>query len=231
MIESDNAYVQSYLHLSSPRFELASRAARSVLLELDNPSPPIPFENYVYRRKWKIIEDELYGPDGYMVKISQNNKLRFVIFLATDADLNSLFDEQTIRRRQYFTAAHELGHILLHGNFLLNSRNHLNAIPEDVNNIMEIEAHWFASRLLMPDYIFETIADLIPECLAEKCRVNLTPAQKRLKNLNPSIRSRLFKAAHLNMWPSHLRDKAQFICPQCGFFHNEEFPELSGQFI
>lgn len=178
-------------NLTAPRFKLANRAAQSVLKELGNPEPPIDIERYLAARKWRIHYEELEGPDGYMVKLVKGEKTRYVIFLATDSDPASQYDEQTVLRRRLFTKAHELGHILLHGRFLLNSHDDMNAIPEDIAGIMEIEAHWFASRLLMPNYLFKNAADLLPDRLSEKCNVNITAAVKRIRTLSPGIRDSL----------------------------------------
>lgn len=178
-------------NLTAPRFKLANRAAQSVLKELGNPEPPIDIERYLAARKWRIQYEELEGPDGYMVKLVKGEKTRYIIFLATDSDPDSQYDEQTVLRRRLFTKAHELGHILLHGRFLLNSHEDMNAIPEDIAGIMEIEAHWFASRLLMPNYLFKNAADLLPDRLSEKCNVNITAAVKRIRSLSPGIRHSL----------------------------------------
>ncbi|WP_156926747.1 ImmA/IrrE family metallo-endopeptidase [Cohnella panacarvi] len=63
-----------------------------------------------------------------------------------------------MRRRQNFTRAHELGHILLHGQFDLNSPSDMTLIDERTAAIMEREANMFASRLLMPTYIFRKVS-------------------------------------------------------------------------
>lgn len=138
-----------------------------------------------------------------MAKVEKNGKTKFLIYLATDPDPDLPYSETTINRRQFFTKAHELGHILLHGRFVLNSQYDMDALPKEIADIMEVEAHWFASRLLMPNYVFRTINDLIPDLLAEKCGVNLTPASKRLKNLEANIRESILHGARLDKWPRH----------------------------
>ncbi|QMV43714.1 ImmA/IrrE family metallo-endopeptidase [Cohnella cholangitidis] len=186
-------------NLTAPRFRLVNRVAQSVLAELGYPPPPIRIEKYLEQRKWKIRYEELEGPDGYMVKLIKGNKCRYIIFLATDIDIK--YDEQTMRRRQLFTKVHELGHILLHGQFLLNSHSDMSAIPDYVAGIMEVEAHWFASRVLMPNYIFNSVADLSAQHLSDKCDVNITAANKRINNLAPNIRDSLISSARLDEWP------------------------------
>ncbi|WP_212960725.1 ImmA/IrrE family metallo-endopeptidase [Cohnella xylanilytica] len=146
-----------------------------------------------------------------MAKVQKNGKTKFLVYLAIDPDPDLPYSETTIKRRQYFTLAHEIGHILLHGRFVLNTWDNMNAIPEAVASIMEVEAHWFASRLLMPNYVFRTLNDLIPDLLAEKCGVNLTPATKRLKNLESNIRLSILYGARLDKWPRHTENYALSI--------------------
>lgn len=60
-------------------------------------------------------------------------------------------------RRQRFTAAHELGHLLLHkGTLLVDSSVRVNfrdAVSSQATDDEEMEANAFASALLMPDKI------------------------------------------------------------------------------
>jgi len=182
-----------------------------------------------------------------MKNINRKGRTRFAIFLATDMDPESAYDEETIRRRQFFTLAHELGHILLHGRFLLNSQENMSRIPENVAGIMEVEAHWFAGQLLMPNYVFRSIVDLIPDQLADKCGVNVTPALKRLRNLEQNIKTSLIQSARLDKWPKFMglsipgvpvqatkletwssfaeaaaSSEILYICTKCGLLHNED---------
>jgi len=196
-----------------------------------------------------------------MVKLIRGSKTKFVIYLASDPDPDSPYDEQTIKRRQYFTLAHELGHILLHGRYLLNSHANMQIIPDEVAGIMEVEAHWFASRLLMPNYVFRSIVDLIPDQLADKCDVNITPATKRLRNLEGNIKTSILQGARLDKWPKlehfdipnyprerHLETWSSFeevaatsnmvyICGKCSLIHTERIimgkycEECDGQLV
>lgn len=140
----------------------------------------------MHQQGWKLDYDELFGPEGYMMKFVIKHKVFFGIYIATDLNISGIQTEQ-VRRSQYWTLAHETGHILLHGGFILNSSLDENdQIDEQTKGILEVEAHWFAARLLMPDYIFRNYWDLEPQRLAEKCQVNITPAQKRIEGLSPS---------------------------------------------
>ncbi|SFB62742.1 protein of unknown function [Cohnella sp. OV330] len=232
--------------LLHPRFTLAARSAQAVLRELGNPEPPINIEPYLKKMKWRLKYEELHGPDGYMIKLVKGGKVRYTIYLATDSDPDSPYDVETIQKRQFFTAVHELGHILLHGNFLLNSHESMNAIPEELAGILEVEAHWFASKLLMPNYVFRQPSDLIPEILAKKCGVNITPAIKRLSKLDNNIRESLTTSFRLDKYeklPTWIDDphsiycaslkwdsihqalnaskRRRYICPKCGLFHGD----------
>ncbi|CAM3684766.1 ImmA/IrrE family metallo-endopeptidase [Marinicrinis lubricantis] len=211
-----------------------------MLRELGNPQPPIPIDAYIQSHNWEIRREELFGPDGYMLKISKKKRSKFFIFLATDPDPEATYNEDIIQKRQFFTLAHELGHILLHGQYLVNSQ----AIPASMNSVMEVEANWFASRLLMPNYVFQHVVDLVPEELAAKCGVNKSAAEIRLNHLSPNMRDSLIQSVRLHKWPLHspleydpndvhfydhwnnmeeVLQESQLlvICKRCGLLHNE----------
>lgn len=178
------------IRLGSPRFELAQRYANKVLVALGRPKPPIPIINYVKLMKWKVDYIDLFGPEGLAAKFNIKGKTRFGIFIATDIDEG--MSTSQIERCQNWTLAHEIGHILLHSHFILNSSLfHGEEIDENTKGVLEVEAHWFASRLLMPDYIFTDRWDLDPQRLSEKCNVNLIPAQKRIDGLTLAHRREL----------------------------------------
>lgn len=140
--------------------------------------------------KWKIDYIPMFGPDGMAAKFNIKGKTRFGIFIASDLDEG--MTQTQIVRCQYWTLAHEIGHILLHGHFILNSSLFQDEeIDETTKGVLEVEAHWFASRLLMPDYLFQDYYDLDPQRLSEKCQVNLEPARRRIDGLNPAFRKML----------------------------------------
>lgn len=125
-----------------------------------------------------------------MMKFRVKGQTKFGIYIATDLEDTGLTPLQ-IERCQYWTLAHEIGHILLHGQFMLNSMNEDDELDEHINGVLEVEAHWFASRVLMPDYLIQDAWDLDPRKLAEKCQVNIYPAQKRIEGLNPPFKRML----------------------------------------
>lgn len=169
--------------LLKPRFRHIQNQANLMLLNMGKPMPPMPLADYAKCQKWKIVYEELLGPDGYMLKYNVKGKVRYGIYIATDHNLSGTITPQ-IERTQYWTLAHEIGHIILHGDFILNSNFDECEIDGTTKTVLEVEAHWFAARLLMPDYVFQDYWDLVPERLAEKCFVNLTPAQKRISSLS-----------------------------------------------
>lgn len=98
-------------------------------------------------------------------------------------------------RRQRFSIAHEIGHLILHSN-----NEHLNVDryekqlftrADGVRNLDEMEANEFAAILLMPedlltkdfDILFENGPDNIISGLADKYQVSEAALTIRLKNL------------------------------------------------
>ncbi|CAI6072634.1 ImmA/IrrE family metallo-endopeptidase [Cohnella sp. JJ-181] len=229
----------------SPRFQYAKIAAQSVLVELGNPEPPIDLHPYFKKRGWIVSYEDMGDVDGMTVKVLRPGGVRFVAYISTGD--TSVYGGEIIRRRQRFTLGHELGHILMHGKYLLDSEQIPFALPSHVAANMEVEAHWFSSMVLMPNYVFRGITDLLPEQLADRCGVNLTPARKRLRNLSPSIRESLIQSARLDRWPKYddedyerceyirdrrldtwdsfeqafSRSKMVYICPSCSLIHTE----------
>jgi Zn-dependent peptidase ImmA (M78 family) len=74
---------------------------------------------------------------------------------------------QTSRRRQRFTVAHELGHLLMHEGrpltvdqavLRIDLRNEVSSMATD---LQEIEANTFAATLLMPDEIVSDYATIL----------------------------------------------------------------------
>lgn len=175
--------------LHKPRFELAQRHARMTLAVLHHPKPPVPLIDFVKLNNWKVVYTELFGPDGYMTKSKVRGKNRFGIYIATDLD--SQLTPLQVERCQFWTLAHEIGHILLHGEYILNSLRDEDTLDQELQGILEVEAHWFASRLLIPDYVFIDALDLNPLYLADKCLVNFSAAQKRIDGLNPAFRRQI----------------------------------------
>jgi len=172
-----------------PRFAMANAKAAELLRSIGNPNPPIPLDRLCDLNGWKVVHTELFGSDGQLMKVPHAGSNHFVIFIASDMEMSE-YNEEVIRRRQYYTLAHEIGHIIMHADFELESAHSFH-LPQRIKDIMEVEANWLASRLLMPDYVFSSIEDLDALYLAEKCQVNFSAAQKRISGLNDRIRDRI----------------------------------------
>ncbi|MFX3631893.1 MAG: ImmA/IrrE family metallo-endopeptidase [Candidatus Pristimantibacillus sp.] len=172
-----------------PNFKRANKYADDLLRSLNFPKAPIELSDLTLKYNWKVVYEELYGADGYSAKIKlPSGDVGFVIFVASDMD-GEKYSLETIICRQRFTIAHEIGHILLHSHIDWDN------IDEAYAAVLEVEAHWFASRLLMPEYIFDHIADLDPEKLAEKCKVNFSAANKRIEKLSDKTKKTLIAQA------------------------------------
>ncbi|CDN45194.1 hypothetical protein BN871_GR_00110 [Paenibacillus sp. P22] len=170
---------------SRPDFKRANIMAEQILRELNNPEPSIDPFFIATKFGWKVIFEPLYGPDAYTAKDVRKGKSRYIIFIADDAARGHSPLKQ--RRRQRYTLAHEIGHIMLHSEYDWASSSD---IPE-FGRKLEVEAHWFASRLLMPDYGFQNVMDLTVKAVTEKFDVNISAARKRLEKLDERIRNNL----------------------------------------
>lgn len=159
--------------------------AEQILRELNDPEPAIDPFFIAARFGWKVMYESLYGPDAYTAKDVRRGNSRHIIFIADDAARGHSPLKQ--RRRQRYTLAHEIGHILLHSEFDWASSSD---IPE-FGQKLEVEAHWFASRLLMPNYGFKSVMDLTVKAVMEKFDVNISAARKRLEKLDERIRDSL----------------------------------------
>ena len=155
----------------------------------DYPTAPVDVEGIARAMNFKLYYDALHGPAGLTYRKLVKSTWRYAIFIASD--MNSVkYTTQQIKFRQRYTIAHEIGHILLH--------NHLddwNNVTDEQDAILEVEANWFASRLLMPNYCFSSIQDMDPEQLSLKCQVNYQAAQKRLNYLDKHISNALIRQA------------------------------------
>lgn len=82
--------------------------------------------------------------------------------------------------RQRFTAAHELGHILLGhvGKYRLVNRE-----PSRGDNPIEQEANVFASRILAPACVLWALDARTPEQIAALCRISLQAAAFRAERM------------------------------------------------
>lgn len=116
------------------------------------------------------------------------------------------------RARQRFTAAHELGHILLGhaGQFDLVNRD-----PSETDNPIEHEANVFASRLLAPACVLWALDAHTPDEIADLCQISHQAAAFRAERMELLYRrgkfltSPLERAVYQQFTPYIQRVKAQ----------------------
>ena len=91
-----------------------------------------------------------------------------------------LVSDQVPPARQRFTAAHELGHIMLGhvGKYQLVNRE-----PDPKDNPIERAANVFASRLLAPACVLWGCGARTPEEIARLCGISLQAAQFRAERM------------------------------------------------
>ncbi|MGK9250867.1 ImmA/IrrE family metallo-endopeptidase [Paenibacillus humicus] len=164
--------------------------ANEFLRELGN--PPLPIDPYwiALEKGWKVEYAFCGEADGLTCKVMKKSGPRYAIFINDRPNLS--YPEDTIYRRDRWTLAHEIAHIIMHPHHEWN-----NIAESELKNKLEVEANWFASRLLMPDYGFNSVMDLTTAAVVAKFDVNRKAAEKRLKHLDFKVRERLTKEVAL----------------------------------
>lgn len=99
-----------------------------------------------------------------------------------------------LAERQRFTAAHELGHILLGhvGKYKLTNRE-----PSDNDNPIEQAANVFASRLLAPACVLWGCNIHTAEQIAVNCKISMQSAEYRQKRMEILYRRNAFLTSPL----------------------------------
>lgn len=93
------------------------------------------------------------------------------------------YNDKCNPKRQRFTVAHELGHLLLHNGFGFYNRE-----PSRTDNPLEMEANVFASRLLAPACVLWGIGAENAKQIAMLCDISLKSAKFRYKRLKKLYR-------------------------------------------
>lgn len=110
----------------------------------DNPNVA-PLENYIQKTRWKLI---IYDDE----KLKEVSKDGFTIY--KDGNYNIFISKlESKTKRNRFTLAHEVGHIVLNHHKLL--KNNLIRFNENAKNIFEKQANIFAENILMPVHLVD----------------------------------------------------------------------------
>ena len=136
---------------TKPRFGFVERTASNVLSEFGISSAPVPVEEIIKSRGIEYRRPNL-GEDVSGVLVRTEGRM-----------IIGVNHKQTVAR-QRFTAAHELGHALLHDGesvhqdreFRVNLRSPRSSLGVDP---IEVEANHFAACLLMPAVFVEADPD------------------------------------------------------------------------
>jgi Zn-dependent peptidase ImmA (M78 family) len=126
--------------------DVARKEARLIIREFQVSKPPVQVEALAESRGARIARHRFDGPEsGFALRDGS----KWII----GVNIN------TSQRRQRFTIAHELGHLLLHEGrpltidqavLRIDLRNDVSSMATD---IQEIQANTFAATLLMPEEI------------------------------------------------------------------------------
>lgn len=129
--------------------------ARNLLRKYDVLAPPVPVEVIARGEGAQIARHRFEGwESGFILRDGR----RTIIGVNT----------RTSRRRQRFTIAHEVGHLLLHEGTLIvdhavrvNWRDEISGMATDTE---EIQANTFAAELLMPrDFVIDSLEAYIEQ--------------------------------------------------------------------
>lgn len=132
----------------------AEKEALRLLQRYDVHAPPIPVDALAQQEGAQIARLRFKGPESGFALRDRNSWI---------IGVNTL----TSARRQRFTIAHELGHLLLHEGkplivdqaILVNKRDEISSMATDAE---EIEANRFAATLLMPrDFVLSRLERLL----------------------------------------------------------------------
>jgi Zn-dependent peptidase ImmA (M78 family) len=135
-----------------PRYALIERRVLELLTESGVEAPPVPINEIIRSR-------------GIELRIAELGKEASGVLVRDGTSLVIGVNRQHARTRQRFTAAHELGHALLHEGdpvhydpgFRVNLRSELSSQGVDVE---EMEANHFAACILMPSLFLQAIPDV-----------------------------------------------------------------------
>lgn len=129
---------------------------RAMIPNIYNDYPNVaPLETYVQKTDWKVITYD----DEKLRKVSKDG---FTIYKG--GQYNIFISKPEIKsKRNRFTLAHEVGHIVLNHHKLL--KNNLIKFDEKAKDIFEMQANVFAENILIPVHLvnkfkYEDVDDL-----------------------------------------------------------------------
>lgn len=153
-----------------PRYSLARRRAQQILKKGGVTSPPVPLERLAELCRATIRYEPFEGDLSGMVHRRSDG--------SGVIGVNSSHSPT----RQRFTIAHEIGHLLLHGDEELHidekrplgRRDELSSQAVDPH---EIEANQFAAELLMPEFL---VRELVVNLVHDNSDVSVEEAIEKL---------------------------------------------------
>lgn len=170
-------------HVEFPDVDVPSVPVTPDLVDDDGPERAAQ----LLRKRWDITP----GPVGHLVRLLEHHGV-LVVFsppqtaavdaYSFDSRLRPVVVLNPIKRdyyRQRFDVAHELGHLVMHGD------------AEPGGRVVEEQAHRFASELLMPA---AEIRDLLPTTMGGNVWVTLA---KLKEHWGVSMQALLYRARHL----------------------------------
>ena len=187
------------------KYQHSRNAAWQILIDHDASALPIRISALCKAMGIPIHLQDLSGGDSYSLMVDG----RPVIVV----------NDQCSVQRQRFTAAHELGHIVLGhvGEYTLVNRE-----PSPSDNSVEHEANVFASRLLAPAIVLRDLGVRSSEEIARLCDISAPAAAFRWERLQLLYeRERQFLAERgrscFGMHPLEREVQAQF----CDYIRNQ----------
>jgi Zn-dependent peptidase ImmA (M78 family) len=170
-------------HVEFPELDLPNVPVSTGHRDLDAPEEAAR----IVRERWEIGD----GPAGHLVRLLENHGILVVFSPAQTASVDAYSFTSALRPvvvlnpikrdyyRQRFDVAHELGHLVMHGD------------AEPGGRTVEDQAHRFASELLMPA---AEIRDLLPSTMGAHAWRTLAQLKERW---GVSMQALLFRARQL----------------------------------
>lgn len=165
------------------KYQNARNASWELLVDLKISSLPVKIEYvlekleipfYGYGVNQEIIKD-------YNLEELANSSDGFTFFKNNKHYI--FYNEKLSVKRQRFTLAHELGHVLCNHISSDKTITVTNKEPSENDNEIEQEANVFASRLLSPACVLHELKLFSAQQISEVCQISLQSADFRLKRL------------------------------------------------